>query len=88
MEKLVLVPNDNYQSLLEAKTIESTLKKTMTPLVKRERTKPYPTTHKKALRDSQRKDSLKMLKEITAGQLACIGEVAHRIYHWTYPLLA
>ena len=29
-----------------------------------------------------------MLKDITAGQLACIGEVARRIYHQTYPLLA
>ena len=29
-----------------------------------------------------------MLKDKTAGQLACIGEVARRIYHQTYPLLA
>ena len=29
-----------------------------------------------------------MLRDITAGQLACIGEVARRIYHQTYPLLA
>ena len=49
MEKLVLVPYDNYQRLLDAKSIESTPKKTVTPLVKRYRTKPYPTTHKKAV---------------------------------------
>ena len=41
-----------------------------------------------ALRDAHRKDRLKMLQDITAGQLACIGEVARRIYHQTYPLLA
>ena len=29
-----------------------------------------------------------MLRDITEGQLACIGEVARRIYHQTYPLLA
>ena len=40
------------------------------------------------LRDAHRKDRLKMLQDITAGQLACIGEVARRIYHQTYPLLA
>ena len=39
------------------------------------------------LRDAQREDRLKMLRDITAGQLACIGEVARRIYHQTYPLL-
>ena len=33
-----------------------------------------------ALRDAQREDRLKMLRDITAGQLACIGEVARRIY--------
>ena len=41
-----------------------------------------------ALRDAHRKDRLKMLRDITAGQLACIGEVARRIYHQTYPLMA
>ena len=41
-----------------------------------------------ALRDAQREDRLKMLRDITAGQLACIGEVARRIYHQTYRLLA
>ena len=41
-----------------------------------------------ALRDAQREDRLKMLRDITVGQLACIGEVARRIYHQTYPLLA
>ena len=41
-----------------------------------------------ALRDAQREDRLKMLRDITAGQLACIGEVARRIYQQTYPLLA
>ena len=40
------------------------------------------------LRDALREDRLKMLRDITAGQLACIGEVARRIYHQTYPLLA
>ena len=40
------------------------------------------------LRDAHRKDRLKMLKDITARQLACIGEAALRIYHQTYPLLA
>ena len=29
-----------------------------------------------------------MLRDITAGQLACIGEVARRIYHQIYPLMA
>ena len=41
-----------------------------------------------ALSDTQREDRLKMLRDITAGQLACIGEVACSIYHQTYPLLA
>ena len=41
-----------------------------------------------ALKDAEREDRLKMLRDITAGQLACIGEVARRIYHQTYPLLA
>ena len=41
-----------------------------------------------ALRDAQREDRLKILRDITAGQMACIGEVARRIYHQTYPLLA
>ena len=40
-----------------------------------------------ALWDAHRKDRLKMLQDITAGQLACIGEVARSIYHQTYPLL-
>ena len=39
------------------------------------------------LRDAHRNDRLKMLQDITAGQLACIGEVAHSIYHQTNPLL-
>ena len=29
-----------------------------------------------------------MLQNITPGQLACIGEIARRIYHQTFPLLA
>ena len=41
-----------------------------------------------ALRDAHRKDRLKILTDKTAGQLACIGEVARRIYHQTYPLMA
>ena len=40
-----------------------------------------------ALRDAQREDRLTMLRDITAGQLTCIGEVTRRIYYQTYPLL-
>ena len=41
-----------------------------------------------ALRNAQHEHRLKMLKDITARQLACKGEVARRIYHKAYHLLA
>ena len=41
-----------------------------------------------AFRNAKQEHRLKMLKDITVRQLACIGEVARRIYHQTYHLLA
>ena len=38
MEKLVLVPNEMYQRLLDGKTMESSEKKTPNPPKRRERT--------------------------------------------------
>ena len=32
-------------------------------------------------------DRIFMLQNTTSGQLACIGEIARRIYHQTFPLL-
>ena len=32
-------------------------------------------------------DRIIMLEYITLGQMACIGEIARRIYHHTFPLL-
>ena len=144
MEKLVLVPYNEYQRLPDAQPVKMPFPTTpSTAPRKSDRTKPYPTTHKKlclhlgnvlhqrkiesllrsirsrtgspserrknpchvpmsrmdlssifnrihyldGLRDAHRKDRLKMLKDITAGQLTCIGEVARRIYHQTYPFL-
>ena len=33
-------------------------------------------------------DRITMLQNITPGQMACIGEIARRIYNQTFPLLA
>ena len=59
------------------------------PMSRMELSRVYNSIHYlDALRYAQREDRLKVLRDITAGQLACIGEVASRIYHQTYPLLA
>ena len=49
MEKLVLVPYDKYQRLLDAQSVK--MPPSTTPFTvhrQSDRTKPYPTTHKKA----------------------------------------
>ena len=40
-----------------------------------------------ALKNAQRDDRITMLQTITPGQVACIGEIARRIYNQTFPLL-
>ena len=39
------------------------------------------------LKNASGDDRIIMLEYITPGQMACIGEIAHRIYHHTFPLL-
>ena len=39
------------------------------------------------LKNAQRDDRITMLQNITPEQLDCIGEIAHRIYDHTFPLL-
>ena len=39
------------------------------------------------LKNASGDDRIIMLKYITPGQMACIGEIARRIYHHTLPLL-
>ena len=39
------------------------------------------------LKNAQRNDRIKMLQNITPGQLDCMGEIAHRIYDQTFPFL-
>ena len=40
-----------------------------------------------ALKNASRDDRITMIQTITPGQLACIGEIARRIYKQTFPLL-
>ena len=40
-----------------------------------------------ALKNASRDDRITMIQTITPGQLACIGEIARRIYNQTFPLL-
>ena len=39
------------------------------------------------LKNASGDDRIIMLQYITPGQMACIGEIARRIYHHTFPLL-
>ena len=39
------------------------------------------------LKNASGDDRIIMLEYITPGQMACIGEIARRIYHHTFPLL-
>ena len=39
------------------------------------------------LKNASGDDRIIMLEYITPGQMACIGEMARRIYHYTFPLL-
>ena len=39
------------------------------------------------LKNASGYDRIIMLEYLTAGQMACIGEIARRIYHHTFPLL-
>ena len=39
------------------------------------------------LKNASGDDRIIMLEYITPGQMACIGEIAHRINHHTFPLL-
>ena len=50
MEKLVLVPYDKYQRLLDAQPVKMPSPATPSKAPRQsDRTKPYPTTHKKAV---------------------------------------
>ena len=44
-------------------------------------------THLLFLKNASGDDRIIMLEYITPGQMASIGEIAHRIYHHTFPLL-
>ena len=39
------------------------------------------------LKNASGEDRIIMLEYITPGQMSCIGEIVHRIYHHTFPLL-
>ena len=61
MEKLVLVPYDKYQRLLDAHPIKMSSSPTTPSTAPRQsdRTKPYPMTHKKAVPPPGERDTSK-----------------------------
>ena len=66
MDKLVLVPYDKYQRLLDAQSVKMPSPTTPYTIPRQsDRTKPYPTTHKEAVPPPGERDTSKKNRKPT-----------------------